>query len=138
MVITKHVEVTTDGNGDTLDITDAVVQQLQASGLRDGVVTLFTPSSTSVLTTIEFESGVVHDLQRFFERVAPEGIEYEHHLRWDDRNGHSHVRHAIVGPSLSVPFVDGRMTLGTWQQIVLIDFDERARSRSIVVQIMGE
>jgi secondary thiamine-phosphate synthase enzyme len=138
MVITKNVKVTTRGNGDILDITADVVRQLESAGLQDGVLTLFTPSSTSALTTIEYESGVVHDLQRFFERVAPEGMEYEHHLRWGDANGHSHVRHAFVGPSLSIPFIEGRMTLGTWQQIVLIDFDERPRSRSIVVQIMGE
>mgnify|MGYP001826600873 CR=1 FL=1 len=138
MVITKHVELTTQGNAQILDIPADVVRQFETAGLQDGVVTLFTPSSTSALTTIEYESGVVHDLQRFFERVAPEGMEYEHHLRWGDANGHAHVRHTIQGPSLSIPFVEGRMTLGTWQQIVFIDFDEKPRSRSIVVQVMGE
>jgi secondary thiamine-phosphate synthase enzyme len=138
MVITRHVQVSTEGNAEIVDITEATLDQVRSAGLQDGVVTLFTPSSTSALTTIEYESGVVHDLQRFFDRVAPVGIEYEHHLRWGDRNGHAHVRHTILGPSLTIPLVDGRLTLGTWQQIVFVDFDERPRSRSIVVQIMGE
>jgi secondary thiamine-phosphate synthase enzyme len=138
MVITKQIDVNTRGNAHIVDITEAAERQVRAAGLQAGVVTLFTPSSTSALTTIEYESGVVHDLQQFFDRVAPADIEYEHHLRWQDGNGHSHVRHAILGPSLTIPFVDGRLTLGTWQQIVFVDFDNRARSRSVVVQIMGE
>jgi secondary thiamine-phosphate synthase enzyme len=121
-----------------LDITGDVRTQLQASGLQDGIVTLFTSSSTSALTTLEYESGAVHDLQQLFDRVAPPDIDYRHNLRWGDGNGHSHVRHALVGPSLTIPFVGGALTLGTWQQIIFVDFDNRARSRSVVVQIMGE
>jgi len=90
------------------------------------------------LTTIEFESGAVHDLQQLFERIAPTDVEYRHNLRWGDGNGHAHVRHALLGPSLTIPFVDSRLTLGTWQQIVLVDFDNRSRARSLVVQILGE
>ncbi|MFN2243232.1 MAG: secondary thiamine-phosphate synthase enzyme YjbQ, partial [Anaerolineae bacterium] len=99
---------------------------------------LFSPSSTSGLTTIEYESGAVQDLQQLFDRIVPPDLDYLHNLRWGDGNGHSHVRHALLGPSLTVPFVDGQMTLGTWQQIVFVDFDNRARSRTLVVQILGE
>lgn len=138
MVVTGRVEFATRGNGDVLDITGDVQRHLQASGLQEGVVTVFTSSSTSALTTLEYESGAVHDLQKMFDRIVPPDIDYRHNLRWGDGNGHSHVRHALLGPSLTIPFVKGRMTLGTWQQIIFVDFDNRARSRSIVVQIMGE
>ena len=113
-------------------------REVERFGLTDGVLTLFTPSSTSALTTIEYESGVVSDLQQFFDRTVPPDIEYVHHLRWGDGNGHSHVRHALLGPSLAIPIQGGRMTLGTWQQIVFIDFDSRPRVRSVVVQVVGE
>ena len=138
MIISGRIDVQTQGNAQMLDITSQVRDEVRQAGLSDGIVTLFTPSSTSSLTTIEYESGVVHDLQALFDRIAPASLEYRHHLRWHDDNGHSHVRHALLGPSLTVPFVDGELTLGTWQQIVFIDFDTRARSRSIVVQMMGE
>jgi secondary thiamine-phosphate synthase enzyme len=138
MIVNGQIELDTRGNGQIIDITEAVARQVQASGLTSGVVVLFTPSATSALTTIEYESGVVRDLQGFFDRVAPADIEYQHHLRWGDGNGHSHVRHAILGPSLTIPFIEGRMTLGTWQQIVFLDFDNRSRARSVVVQMMGE
>lgn len=138
MVVTRRIKFKTRGNGQIIDITHDVQRELQSSGLSDGIVTLFTSSSTSALTTIEYESGVVHDLQQAFDRVAPLDIDYQHNLRWGDGNGHAHVRHALVGPSLTIPFVDSRMALGTWQQIVFLDFDNRARSRSLVVQILGE
>jgi secondary thiamine-phosphate synthase enzyme len=138
MIVNRNVRLDTKGNGQTLDITGAVDRQLRGSDLKNGIVTLFTPSSTSALTTIEYESGAVHDLQQLFDRIVPPDIDYRHNLRWGDGNGHSHVRHALLGASLTIPFVDGRMTLGTWQQIVFVDFDVRARSRSLVVQIMGE
>jgi secondary thiamine-phosphate synthase enzyme len=107
-------------------------------GLKNGLVTLFTPSSTSALTTAEYESGVVHDLQKLFDRLVPPNTEYRHNLRWGDGNGHAHARHALLGPSLTIPLVEGRLTLGTWQQIIFLDFDNRARSRSLVVQVLGE
>ena len=138
MVISKRLRLRTRGNGDIVDISDEVRRQIQGSDLQNGIVTLFTPSSTSALTTIEFESGAVHDLQRLFDRIVPPDMDYRHNLRWGDGNGHSHVRHALLGPSLTIPFVDGQLTLGTWQQIVLVDFDNRTRSRSVVVQILGE
>ena len=138
MIVSERIQIQTRGDGHILDITDQVSSKLRDSGLQDGIITLFTPSSTSALTTIEYESGVVHDLQLLFDRIVPSDIDYRHNLRWGDGNGHAHVRHALLGPSLTIPFVQGQMTLGTWQQIVFADFDNRARSRSLVVQIMGE
>jgi secondary thiamine-phosphate synthase enzyme len=102
------------------------------------MVTVFTSSSTSALTTIEFESGALDDLRRAMDEIAPQDREYKHNLRWHDGNGHSHLRAALLGPSLTVPIIDGQLTLGTWQQILFVDFDVRARSRSLVVQIVGE
>jgi secondary thiamine-phosphate synthase enzyme len=138
MVVNKSIRLDTRGNGQVIDITAEVDRQVRGSGVKSGIVTLFSPSSTSALTTIEFESGAVHDLQQLFDRIVPPDVDYRHNLRWGDGNGHSHVRHALLGASLTIPFVDGRMTLGTWQQIVFLDFDVRARSRSLVVQIVGE
>jgi secondary thiamine-phosphate synthase enzyme len=138
MVVTAQIKLNSRGNGEVTDITEEVTRQVRASGVGNGIVTLFAPSSTSALTTIEFESGAVHDLQQLFERIAPADADYRHNLRWGDGNGHAHVRHALLGPSLTIPFVQGRLTLGTWQQIVLVDFDNRPRSRSVVAQIMGE
>jgi secondary thiamine-phosphate synthase enzyme len=138
MVISKRLTVNTNGSGDTLDITPGVERALKESKLSSGVVTLFVIGSTAALTTIEYEEGAVHDLGRVLENIAPRHADYEHHLRWGDDNGHSHVRAALLGPSLSAPFVGGRLTIGTWQQIVLIDFDTRPRQREIVAQIVGE
>ena len=138
MIVSKQLTTQTRGNGDTIDITPGVERAIAESNTTNGVVTLFVVGSTAALTTIEYEDGAVHDLGRAIERIAPRGIEYEHHLRWGDDNGHSHVRAALLGPSLSVPFVGGRLTLGTWQQIILIDFDTRPRQREIVAQVIGE
>ena len=120
------------------DITDQVSACVGDSEFKDGIVTIFCPSSTSALTTIEYESGALNDLKRLFEQVAPVDQDYQHNLRWGDGNGHSHVRAALLGASLTVPFVNRRLTLGTWQQIVFIDFDNRARRRELVVQVLGE
>ncbi len=138
MVVSRQISLSTRGNAQVVDITEQVARHVADSGLRDGVVTLFTPSSTSALTTLEFESGAVHDLQQLFDRVAPPDLDYRHNLRWGDGNGHAHVRHALLGPSLAIPFVDTHLTLGTWQQVILVDFDNRARSRTVIVQIVGE
>ena len=138
MVMTQSIELRTGGNADIQDITDEVSRAVSDSGLRSGIVTVFCPSSTSALTTIEYESGALSDLQRLFDEVAKPSREYQHNLRWGDGNGHSHVRAALLGPSLTVPFVDGRLQLGTWQQITHCDFDNRPRSRQLVVQIIGE
>ena len=130
-----QIFVNTTGGTDIVDITSKVEREVEKSGVKDGAVTLFVPGSTGALTTIEFETGVVNDLKRAIERMAPEGITYEHNERWGDGNGYSHVRAAIFGASLHIPIVGGNLTLGTWQQIVLLDFDNRPRKRRIEVQI---
>ena len=137
-VKTFSIQLKTQGNGDIQNITDAVAKEMQKSELESGVVTLFTPSATSALTTIEYESGCVSDLQRLFDEIIDPSRHYAHNARWHDGNGHSHVRAALLGASLSVPFVNRRLTLGTWQQIIFVDFDNRSRQREVVVQIMGE
>ncbi len=138
MVVTRRISLSTRGDGHTVDITGEVESAVREAGVGSGVVTLFAVGSTAGLTTIEFEPGAVSDLGRVFEKIAPRDAEYQHELRWHDDNGHSHVRAALLGPSLSVPFVSGRLVLGTWQQIVLIDFDTRPRRREVVAQIIGE
>jgi secondary thiamine-phosphate synthase enzyme len=138
MIVSKQLTLSTRGNGDTIDITPGVERALKESQLASGVITLFVVGSTAALTTIEYEDGALNDLGRAIERIAPRNLEYEHHLRWGDDNGHSHVQAALLGPALSVPFIGGRLTLGTWQQIILIDFDTRPRPREIVAQIIGE
>ena len=130
-----QIFVNTTGGTDIVDITSKVEREVEKSGVKDGAVTLFVPGSTGALTTIEFETGVVNDLKKAIERMAPEGITYEHNERWGDGNGYSHVRAAIFGASLHIPIVGGNLTLGTWQQIVLLDFDNRPRKRRIEVQI---
>ena len=138
MVVTKRIGLKTKGNGQILDITGQVAQEVTDSGLKDGTVTVFVSGSTGGVTTVEYESGLLSDLQDLFDRLAPSHIHYQHNLRWGDGNGHAHVRASLLGPSLTVPFVDRRLTLGTWQQIVFIDFDNRPRSRELVLQLVGE
>jgi secondary thiamine-phosphate synthase enzyme len=138
MVITQELSLHTQGNCDVQDITPQVQGALRDSGLQAGIATVFCPGSTGGLTTIEYESGVVADLRQVLDEIVPPDRDYRHHLRWGDDNGHSHVRAALIGPSLTVPFVEGRLTLGTWQQIVFLDLDTRPRSRRLVLQILGE
>ncbi len=138
MVITHELHLKTEGHCDILDITSRVDGAVKESGLRDGTVTIFCPGSTGGLSTIEYEGGALHDLERVLDEITPPDRDYHHHLRWGDDNGHSHVRSAMIGPSLTVPFVAGDLTLGTWQQIVFLDFDTRPRSRRLVLQIIGE
>ena len=138
MVITKEIKLQTKGHCDIQDITRQVADVVQGTGLSNGVVTLFTPSATSGLTTIEYEPGALADLERLLDEIVAPEREYQHNARWGDGNGHSHVRAALIGPSITVPFVDGRMALGTWQQLIFLDFDNRSRSRRLVVQVMGE
>jgi secondary thiamine-phosphate synthase enzyme len=137
-VKTSSISLSTQGNADIQDITDQVVRSIRQSGLNDGIVTIFCPSATSALTTIEYESGAVSDLQRLFDEIVPQNREYAHNERWRDGNGHSHVRAALLGPSLTIPFIAGQLTLGTWQQIIYVDFDNRPRQRNLVVQLIGE
>jgi secondary thiamine-phosphate synthase enzyme len=137
-VETRTIRFSTEGDADIVNITDQVAVEVQATGLRAGTVTLFAPSATSALTTIEFESGCLHDLRRLFDEIVDPQRHYAHNARWGDGNGHAHVRAALLGPSLTIPFVNGQLTLGTWQQVVFVDFDNRARRRELVVQVMGE
>lgn len=138
MVATHRHEIATKGQGDAHDITDAIARALTASGLRAGIATVFVVGSTAGITTIEFEPGAVWDLNQVFAELAPRDGDYRHHLRWGDDNGSSHVRAAMLGPSLTVPFSDGRLALGSWQQVALFEFDTRPRRREIVVQLIGE
>ncbi len=132
------LSLSTQGNADIHDITDQVAKLIAKSGLASGTATIFCPSSTSALTTIEYESGALNDLRRLFDEIIPTQREYAHDARWHDGNGHSHVRAALLGPSLTIPFVEGQLTLGTWQQIIYLDFDNRPRQRKLVVQLIGE
>lgn len=139
MKIHHHtLELQTTAECDVLDLSSQVAECVASSGVRDGQVLVFTPGSTAAVTTIEYESGAINDFKRLLEQLAPAGGEYEHNLRWGDGNGYSHVRAALVGPALSVPIVDGRLVVGTWQQIILCDFDNRPRHRRVVVQVMGQ
>ena len=138
MVITKKISLQTRGKCDIIDITPQVEQQIASTEVNHGTVTIFVAGSTAGVTTIEFESGVLSDFQEMWERSVPTNIPYSHDQRWGDGNGYSHVRASLLGPSLVVPFSNQKLILGTWQQIILVDFDNRARSRQIILQIMGE
>ncbi len=134
---TTCIEFKTRGNCDVVDITEKVAATVREAGVEDGIVVIFVPGSTGGLTTVEYEPGLVQDLKEAFQRIAPQGPRYHHDDRWQDGNGHAHVRAALVGPSLTVPIINGRLTIGTWQQIVFVDFDTRARSRELNVQILS-
>jgi secondary thiamine-phosphate synthase enzyme len=138
VVVTARLEIATRGQGDAHDITDLVSTAVADSKIAAGIVTIFVVGSTAALTTIEFEPGAIADLNRLFEEVAPRQAEYRHHLRWGDDNGSSHVRAALLGPSLTVPFANAELLVGTWQQIMLLEFDTRPRKREVVIQIVGE
>jgi len=138
LIFTETISLSTKGFCDIINITQQVLSILKKSSVVDGLVTVFCPGSTGAITTIEYESGVLEDLKNALERIAPSNIPYRHDLRWGDGNGFSHVRAALMKPSLTVPVVSGKMTLGTWQQIVFMDFDNRSRHREIVVQVMGD
>jgi secondary thiamine-phosphate synthase enzyme len=138
MIYSETISIGTKGFNDTIDVTPRVIEVLNRSRIVDGLVTVFCPGSTCAITTIEYESGVLKDLQKAVERIAPSNIPYEHDKRWGDGNGFSHVRAALMKPSLTFPLAKGKLTLGTWQQIVFIDFDNRRRERNILVHVMGE
>jgi secondary thiamine-phosphate synthase enzyme len=138
MVASFTREIATKGQGDVRDVTALVAGAVRESGLTAGIATVFVTGSTAGVTTIEFEPGAVADLGRMFESLAPRGADYRHHLRWGDDNGSSHVRAALLGPSLSVPLRNGTLVVGTWQQIVVAEFDTRPRTRELVVQVIGE
>ena len=137
-VITESFQVSTQGFCDARDLTGRVLEAVKASGLSAGIATVFVSGSTAGVTTIEYESGVIEDLRKVIEELVPEDREYQHNLRWQDGNGFAHVRAALLKPDLTVPFRDGALLLGTWQQIVLLDFDNRPRSRKVLVQILRD
>ena len=137
-VISDSLSFSTGGFNDMKDLTRDVSKKLSEKGLKDGIVNLFVPGSTGGLTTIEYESGLVKDFSEFMEKIIPSNVTYHHDARWGDGNGFSHVRSSLVGPSLTVPFSNGTLNLGTWQQIVFLDFDNRSRSRTILLQFLGE
>jgi len=137
-VTTISLTIHSQGNADIQDISVAVENAVAQSGLTNGTVTVFCPSSTSGVTTIEYEPGCLSDLRRLFNEIIDPRQAYAHNARWGDGNGHSHVRAALLGASLTIPFVEGRLTLGTWQQVVYLDFDVRPRQRELVLQVMGE
>ena len=138
MVATHTKNISTTGQGDAHDLTRMVSEAVSGSEIASGLVTVFVVGSTAGITTIEFEPGAIHDLNALFESLAPRRGEYRHHLRWGDDNGSSHVRAALLGPSVTIPFTRGKLHLGTWQQIMLMEFDTGPRKREVVVQIVGE
>ena len=137
-VETKIIELSTNGDCDVLDITKSVEGAVRESSISSGTVTVFVPGSTAGVTTIEYESGAISDLREIFSKLVPENEFYAHNARWGDGNGHSHIRASLLGPSLSVPFQSSKLITGTWQQVILVDFDNRPRNREIVLQIVGE
>jgi secondary thiamine-phosphate synthase enzyme len=135
---TGTIQLETQGEPDIIDITQQVTSHVKKSKIKSGLITVFCTGSTAAVTTIEYEPGLLKDLPTAMERFAPREAVYEHHLRWQDGNGHSHVRAAIIGPSLTIPILDGKMPLGTWQQIAFLDLDVRPRSRQLIVQAVGD
>lgn len=137
-VATRTIKISTKGNDDVIDITSKVAELVSGSKIRSGLANVFITGSTASVTTIEYEPGLVRDIKALGERIAPSNEDYSHNETWGDGNGHAHIKASVIGPSLTVPFTGGKMALGTWQQIVVIDHDTKARSRDIAVQIIGE
>lgn len=137
-ISTRRHHVSTKGQGDAHDVTRAVASAVTAAGISGGIAVVFVVGSTAAMTTIEFEPGAIADLNALLERLAPRAAEYKHHLRWGDDNGSSHVRAALLGPSVTVPIEDRSLVLGTWQQIMLLECDTQPRERVVVIQVMGE
>jgi len=138
MIINQKIALHTKGDCDIIDVTSEIERRISDAGISTGTVTVFVPGSTAGITTIEFESGVLSDLKAMWDRIVSKNLTYAHDRRWGDGNGYSHVRASMLGPSLTIPLMNGKIMLGTWQQVVLVDFDNRPRSRQIVLQIMGE
>ncbi|MBN1871860.1 MAG: YjbQ family protein [Candidatus Omnitrophica bacterium] len=136
-VHTSYISLATKGNTDIIDITKEVQDLIKKYEMKEGNVTIFVPGSTGGITTMEFEKNLSKDIRNIFEKIAPQNGSYRHHLTWGDYNGHSHVRASLLGPDITVPFIDGKLALGTWQQVVFIDFDTEERSRKLIVQIVG-
>jgi secondary thiamine-phosphate synthase enzyme len=137
-VITKAIKINSNGENDMVDITDQTLKAVHETNLKDGIVTVFVSGSTGAITTIEYEPGLRSDFPNMLNRIVPRNIDYEHDKTWHDGNGHSHVRASLIGPSLTIPFKDGNLILGTWQQIVFFELDTRSRERTITIQMIGE
>lgn len=138
MIVTKRIDIQTERNCDLVDITSRISQEVKGSPVSSGIATIFITGSTAGITTIENESGLLSDFKEMWDRNVPTNITYNHDRAWGDGNGHSHVRASLLGPSLTIPFTDKKLALGTWQQIIVADFDNRSRSRNLVLQIIGE
>ena len=138
MVTTDEIKFKTAGAGDIVDLTRSISKALEKSGIKEGILTVFTPSATSGLTTLEYEPGLLKDLPRFYEKIIPSDSQYHHNETWHDGNGFSHVRSALTGPDITIPVTEGRLTLGTWQQVVFLEFDNQKRNRCVVLKIIGE
>jgi secondary thiamine-phosphate synthase enzyme len=136
-IVIKYVILSSKGENDIIDITNNVEKILLESKLKNGIITLFVVGSTAAITTIEYEPGLQQDFPNMLEKIAPKGIEYQHDNTWHDGNGHSHLKASLIGPSLTIPFINGQTSLGTWQQIIFVEMDTRSRERKIVVQIIG-
>ena len=137
-IVTRYVILSSKGENDIIDITNNVEKILRESKLKNGIITVFVVGSTAAITTIEYEPGLEQDFPTMLEKIAPKGIEYQHDNTWHDGNGHSHLKASLIGPSLTIPFINGQTSLGTWQQIVFVEMDTRSRERKIVVQIIGD
>jgi secondary thiamine-phosphate synthase enzyme len=137
-IVTSRINLETRGEPDMVDVTGQLAESIRNARLKDGIATIFVPGATGALTTIEYEPGLLEDFPTMLDRIAPRNGTYEHERRWHDGNGHSHVRASLIGPSITIPFENGRPTLGTWQQVVFVELDTRARSRQLVIQIMGK
>lgn len=134
----NYFTVNTNGHTDVINITDQVTEIVEKTGIKDGIVLIFIPGSTAAITSIEYESGALQDLKNVLEKIAPEEANYKHHQKWHDKNGAAHIKSAMIGTDYSIPIIDGHIALGTWQQIVLIDFDEKPREREVLVKIVKE
>lgn len=137
-VVTSEIKFSTKGNGAIVNLTDEITKAVKQAAVTNGTVTVFAPGATTGITTIEYEPGLLEDLPEFFEKIIPSGKPYHHDLTWHDGNGFSHLRSALIGPDITIPFVAKKLTLGTWQQVVFLEFDNRPRQRVVIVQILGE
>ncbi len=135
---TKTIELSTKGNTDIHDLTPHIRSLLKESGMQEGQATVFVPGATAGISVVEYEPGLLQDIPAMLEKIAPSGVDYKHNQTWHDGNGHSHLRATLIKPSLTIPFVNQSLTLGTWQQVILLDFDNRPRHREVVVQLLGK
>lgn len=137
-ILSDTIQLHSEGEGDIIDVTEQLLNIVKVSKIKNGIITVFVSGSTAAVTTIEYEPGLVHDFPEMLSRLVPKDIEYEHDNTWHDGNGHSHVRASLIGPSITIPIINGKLTLGTWQQVVLLEMDTRSRNRTLILQLMGE